>query len=282
MTRSPEARAAWHQLYAELTAERPGLYGAVVGRGEAQTLRLSMLYALLDGVGMIDVRHLRAATAVWRYCDASARIIFAEGQAETADPLEQLLLIKVREQPGINRRGLHKAIGGHIPAKEMVQALARLRDRGQIRCEHVATGGRPSECWFPDVPQPKSPLVVPPATKPAEEPTKHTEQSPASTTAEAPAVAVATAEPAPPSTSQPPTMAKLTLPGLITAVDRIGGEFRRQGDAIVVEGATEVTTPEISAGLVEHQSMLLTLLASFPDDKTAFYEFAEFIDDVSS
>ena len=53
MSRSQEARALWHQLYPELTAERPGLFGAVVGRGEAQTLRLSMLYALLDGVGMV-------------------------------------------------------------------------------------------------------------------------------------------------------------------------------------------------------------------------------------
>jgi hypothetical protein len=278
MTRSPEARALWHELYTELTAERPGLYGAVVGRGEAQTLRLSMLYALLDGVGVIDVRHLQAATAVWRYCDASARIIFAEGQAETADPLEQLLLIKVREQPGINRRGLHKAIGGHIPAKEMVQALARLRDRGQVRCESIATGGRPSECWFPNTPQPNAPLVLPAAPQSVEEPTV---QPPASTPVESPAVAVATAEPAPQPALQP-TTAKLTLTNLITAVDRIGGKFRRQGDAIVVEGATECTTPEISAGLVEHQSMLLTLLESFPDDKTAFHEFAEFIDYVSA
>jgi hypothetical protein len=42
-----------------MMAEKSSLY-AVVGRGEDQT----WLYALLDGVGVIEVRHLKVATAL--------------------------------------------------------------------------------------------------------------------------------------------------------------------------------------------------------------------------
>jgi len=205
-----------------------------VGRGEAQTLRLSMLYALLDGVGMIDVPHLQAATAVWRYCEASAKIIFAEGQGETADPLEQLLLQKIREEAGVNRRGLHKAIGGHVPAKEMVHALARLRDRGQVRCEMIATGGRPSECWFPAVIMAKTPITPPVVERPVA----------------APAVTEA------PATATPP----MTLMELFAAVKAIGGQLRREGDGCVVDAPAERITPSILAAVAQHQSSLITLL----------------------
>lgn len=152
MTRSPEAKALWRQVYPALTADRPGLYGAATGRAEAHVLRLSMIYALLDGEGVIGVDHLHAALAVWDYCDESARIIFGEADAEGGDALEQQLLALVRQTPGVNRRGLHQALGGRVTATALVAALAKLRDRGQARCERVATGGRPGECWFPSGP----------------------------------------------------------------------------------------------------------------------------------
>jgi hypothetical protein len=155
MTRSTAARDLWREVYPELTAERPGLYGAVTGRAEAQTLRLSMLYALLDGQPVIDVPHLNAALAFWRYCDESAKIIFGKADAGGGDALEQQLLALIRQTPGVNRRGLHQALGGHVTATALVAALAKLRDRGQARCEKVATGGRPGECWF--LPGPATP-----------------------------------------------------------------------------------------------------------------------------
>ncbi|MBY0456866.1 MAG: hypothetical protein K2V38_05985, partial [Gemmataceae bacterium] len=149
MTRSPDARALWRRVYPDLTAERPGLYGAATGRAEAHVLRLSMIYALLDGQAVIGVDHLNAAMAVWAFCDESARIIFGHDQAVGGDALEQELLKLIRQTPGINRRGLHQALGGHIGGAVLVQALAKLRDRAQARCEKVSTGGRPGECWHP-------------------------------------------------------------------------------------------------------------------------------------
>lgn len=241
MSRSPAARDLWHELYPELTAERPGIYGAVVGRGEAQTLRLSMLYALLDGSSVIDVNHLQAAVAVWRYCDDSARIIFTTDDDEARDPLERMLLAKVKEEPGINRRGLHRAIGGHIPAKDMVKALASLRDRGEAHCEMMATGGRPSECWFPDAAPKPVPTTV--ATPPV--------------AVESPAVASAFAEAIP---SQAAETSALTLPELFEAVNGIGGKLRNDGSGCVVDAPANGITPDIAAAVAQHQEALLAML----------------------
>ena len=46
-----------------------GMLGAVTSRAEAQVVRLSCLYALLDSSKVIRRQHMTAALAVWRYCE---------------------------------------------------------------------------------------------------------------------------------------------------------------------------------------------------------------------
>src|SRR6516225_3314065 len=58
------ATKRWADIYKELSAEQPGLLGAITARAEAQTLRLALVYALTDGVDAIDVTHLDSALAV--------------------------------------------------------------------------------------------------------------------------------------------------------------------------------------------------------------------------
>jgi hypothetical protein len=40
-------------MYLELSADRPALLGAATSRAAAQVLRLSLIYALLAGSGMV-------------------------------------------------------------------------------------------------------------------------------------------------------------------------------------------------------------------------------------
>jgi Protein of unknown function (DUF3987) len=51
--RDPEARILWHDVYPRLSEAQPGMSGAVIGRSEAQVMRLSAIYALLDKSCMI-------------------------------------------------------------------------------------------------------------------------------------------------------------------------------------------------------------------------------------
>ena len=117
-----EAGALWDADYQALTEEKPGAYGAATQRAHAQTLRLSLLYALLDGSGLIRAEHLRAALAVWKYCEASAKRIFGGGEeqgqvlggqslATVPLPLHLRLLDIIAKSPGVSRRGLHQATG---------------------------------------------------------------------------------------------------------------------------------------------------------------------------
>jgi hypothetical protein len=149
MTRNEAAGRLWRAVYPELTGERPGLYGAVTGRAEAQVLRLSMIYALLDGQGLIGESHLRAALALWSYADASARIIFG---SEPENPLIGMVLAKLQEAgaAGMTRTDLHNAFNRNIPAAQLLEALAKLRDRGHAHGEKVKTGkpGAPAERWY--------------------------------------------------------------------------------------------------------------------------------------
>ena len=71
MHRTEAAEQRWEAIYTELAEEKPGLLGAITARAEAQVLRLSCLYALLDKTDAVEVPHLEAAYALWRYCEDS-------------------------------------------------------------------------------------------------------------------------------------------------------------------------------------------------------------------
>jgi len=78
MTRNPAAEELWAAKYAELSEGKPGLSGGITSRAEAQVLRLSMIYALMDQSAVIRPEHLNAALAFWDYSDRSVSLIFRD------------------------------------------------------------------------------------------------------------------------------------------------------------------------------------------------------------
>lgn len=139
-------RQLWAAVYPELSEGRPGLVGAVLGRAEAQVVRLSLVYALLDRSPMIAERHLAAALEVWRYCEASARFIFGDRLGDPlADKIEQML--PTAPEPGMTRSQLYAALGRHTNRADMEAALRLLAGHGRAEQEILETGGRPAELW---------------------------------------------------------------------------------------------------------------------------------------
>lgn len=162
MRRTSAAAHLWAHEYGRLTSvPESGIVGAALGRGEAITLRLSMVYALLAGRREIDVDDLRAAIDLWDYAAASTRLIFG---AASDTPLEARVLAAIQAAPGIGRSALSRALGGKVPAKELVAALARLRDAGTITATITRTGGRPAETWAAVVPKEAEEEVRSPGT----------------------------------------------------------------------------------------------------------------------
>jgi hypothetical protein len=105
-----------------------------------------LIYALLDGSGEIDVPHLKAALAVWEYCETSAAFVFGDLLGDpVADEIARALQQAGPE--GMTRTAIRDLFGRHH-SDRIGAALALLMTRGRARSENKATGGRPVEVWF--------------------------------------------------------------------------------------------------------------------------------------
>ncbi len=145
MKRDAMARDLWHAEYAELSEGRPGLFGLVTSRAEAQVMRLACIYALLDCCPVVKLPHLEAALALWRYCEASCHWIFGDNLGDrTADAILRAL----RQSPtGLYRSDIRELFDRHRDREEITRALQLLRRYRLARCQKVETKGRPAELW---------------------------------------------------------------------------------------------------------------------------------------
>ncbi len=141
-----DARAMWIKVYPELSAGSSGLHGAVTARAEAQVIRLSLIYCLLDGSDKIDVAHLLAGLAIWEYCDQTAKHIFGASLGDrTADEIMRRL--RQAGDTGLTRTEISEAFKRNVPSERLGAALELLRGKGRATCESVKTDGRTAEVW---------------------------------------------------------------------------------------------------------------------------------------
>ena len=146
LERDAAARDLWHQEYEGLSAGEPGLVGALLARSEAQVLRLSMLYALLDRERHVRERHLQAALALWEASARSVRFLFGD---QTGDPDADVILrsLRVGENGGLSRTEISRLFGRHASADRIERACAVLLANGTATVEREETRGRPTERW---------------------------------------------------------------------------------------------------------------------------------------
>jgi hypothetical protein len=143
-----DAYRFWEEIYPTLSEDRPGLLGAITARAEAQTIRLALLYALLDRSPEIARVHLEAALALWRYCDASAHYIFGD---LVGDPVADAILRALRNvhPNGMSRSDISGLFRNHLAAGKIAAALVLLQAVKKVRFEmHQPHIGRPCEMWF--------------------------------------------------------------------------------------------------------------------------------------
>lgn len=139
------AKPLWEEAYDELSEGEAGLLGSVTSRSEAQTLRLALMYALMDGSRTIEEPHLRAALAVWRYCEDSARYAFGEA---TGDRVADRIEILLEDYPsGLTSGQIRDAFGRNKSSARIRQSLDLLESLARVKRSKEATGGRPAEKW---------------------------------------------------------------------------------------------------------------------------------------
>jgi len=147
ITRSDKSRALWATMYETLSAGKPGLFGAVTSRAEAQVMRLACIYCLLNKQEQILGQHLSAALAVWKYCEDSARFIFGDS---LGDPLADDIWQALRSSAaGLTRNEIREYYNRNKSSEEISRALNVLAEygRAQMKKDLASGQGRPVERW---------------------------------------------------------------------------------------------------------------------------------------
>jgi hypothetical protein len=145
--RDEEARAFWYEIYPALSAERPGLAGAVTNRAEAQVLRPSIVYALSDKSKEIKLPHLKAALAFWEYSQAGADYISGDRLADlNAQKIFDAL--RTHSEDMTRKEILDDVFQRHIDKAALALAFKTLESLSLAKKVIEQTGGRPSERWI--------------------------------------------------------------------------------------------------------------------------------------
>ncbi len=147
MKRSAAGAKRWEKLYLEMAAiDPPGLLGAVTERREAQCLRLSMVFAALDGRKRIGPEHVEAAWRAWQYSEQSAVAIFG---SSSGDAKADKALGAMRRAAGrqLKRSEVRRVFSNNVNEAELDAIRDALVENDFIKVEKLATKGRPAELW---------------------------------------------------------------------------------------------------------------------------------------
>jgi DNA replicative helicase MCM subunit Mcm2 (Cdc46/Mcm family) len=146
IVRDPEAKKMWRDIYPRLSEAQPGMSGAVTGRAEAQVMRLSAIYALLDKSKLIRPEHHQAAMAVWRYCELSARWVFG---TSTGDRNADKILAALRHAAnGMTKTEISAEVfNRHASSADIDEALRLVYGLRMADYRVEASGGAPTQRW---------------------------------------------------------------------------------------------------------------------------------------
>lgn len=127
---SRQAITLWCAEYPALTAEQPGIAGALLVRIEIYTRLFAMIFALLDKSDVIEPQHIRAALAWVNYWRESVMYIFAtlaaKAEAERLSDASAEVLAFIEQNPRCARKAITTAFRHSMTAPQITAALNHL------------------------------------------------------------------------------------------------------------------------------------------------------------
>jgi hypothetical protein len=133
-----EAWPIWEQAYARFAQRSSGLVESLTARGDPITLRLALIYALLDECDAIHPVHLKAALAVWSHAQASVQYLFG---TLTGNPIADRILALLHDGIEMTQTEISNALGTHVKAAAMAAAIHHLKLTGRIVEERLRPAG---------------------------------------------------------------------------------------------------------------------------------------------
>jgi hypothetical protein len=119
----------------------------LIPRGAIHTLRLALIYALLDKSDELRPEHMAAAAAVWDYCEASAAFVWG---TEVVGRRERSLLkaIEGAGAQGLSHTDVERLFRGNLTAADIDALLSPLKANHGVTVATQSTGGRPRRVYF--------------------------------------------------------------------------------------------------------------------------------------
>ncbi|MET1011991.1 MAG: hypothetical protein ABWY83_06395 [Actinomycetota bacterium] len=119
-----------------------GLVAPLLARGSAQTLRLAVVYALLDGSSLITAEHIESALAFWFRCSRGIQDIFGDA---TGNPIADRIAAAIDvSEDGLSREEVSAVLGRNRSKPQIDAAIDVLVASGRYVQEQRSTGGRPA------------------------------------------------------------------------------------------------------------------------------------------
>ncbi|WP_341927880.1 DUF3987 domain-containing protein [Nocardioides psychrotolerans] len=146
MTRTAAFENEWNSLYYVLRLQPSGgdVFDSLTARAAPHILRLAMVYALLDQSTELDVTHLRAASALWEYCEATVAHVW--GATLGSEQLDKLYAAALKAgTSGLSRTDIIGLFSNNLAKQEVDDLVTRLVGMGLARAESQSTGGRPRQ-----------------------------------------------------------------------------------------------------------------------------------------
>jgi hypothetical protein len=141
--RDPDAEELWAEEYKRLTARGDSMIDALLSRADAHVVRLSLLYALLDGSRVVRVQHLRAAIAFWDYCEASVRFVF-----DMPDATDERILRKLEDGPLTTAEIRRLVFNDNKEIAWVADRMAALEEKKKVRRGPKEFKTKTVEAWY--------------------------------------------------------------------------------------------------------------------------------------
>ncbi|HAA81537.1 MAG TPA: hypothetical protein DCE09_08300 [Thermoanaerobacter sp.] len=142
--RDDEATEFWKVVYPMLTEGKDGTIGAITSRAEAQVLRLSLLYAILDKSKVIKRRHIESAIAIWQRSEQSVEFVFGD---KTGDTIQDSIMEALKQKPMTQTEIYRNVFNSNVQATKIKEALQKLSAKGKVTCIVEQTKTKPKKIW---------------------------------------------------------------------------------------------------------------------------------------
>jgi hypothetical protein len=145
ISRTPEAAAMWEEIYRELSSrsDDDDRLASFIARAVPYCVRLSALYAAIDGSPHVEPMHLRAGAAMVRYSIESVERLLLSPADRRVNRL--ITALRAAGNTGLTRTELRDIDGLHPTAADFDVLLSKIP---RLRKQREATGGRPTERYL--------------------------------------------------------------------------------------------------------------------------------------